>query len=151
MRLILLGEGGTSPGQELLQSWIELGQSLNDLSVVGVALPLCHNQLGYIYIYIFFFFFSFLRRLWLQNLKILKNIFEISWKEIYIYILRRIRLQNLKNLKNIFEISWKEIYIYIYIYIYVWDMLYVYTHKKYNYLFQKTKEKIDFQKISKIN
>ena len=39
----------------------------------------------------------------------------------------------------------------IYIYIYIWDMLYVYTHNKYNYLFQKTKEKIDFQKIYKIN
>ena len=103
----------------------------------------------------------------LQNLKILKNIFEISWKDIYIYIffLRRLMLPNQKIIKNIFEISWKEVYIYILLllffekiksiksknskkhiwdklkinkYIYVWDMRYAYKHTKYNYLFQKT-------------
>ena len=42
-------------------------------------------------------------------------------------------------------------HIYIYIYIYMFEICYTYIHTKYNYLFQKTKEKIDFQKTSKIN
>ena len=64
----------------------------------------------------------------------------------------KIKATKYKNSKKyIWDKLKRNIYVYIYIYIYVWDMLYVYVHPKYNYLFQKTKEKIDFQKISKIN
>ena len=74
-------------------------------------------------------------------------VYTYSISQIYIYIFfEKIEATKSKNSKKYIWDKLKRN-----IYIYVWDMLYVYTHNKYNYLFQKIKEKIDFQKISKIN